>query len=455
MNKIIHPMEAEELMAYLDGELSKSRAAVAAAHLGECAECKEMVEGLRRVSQEMRAWELEVPERGSGQVRVAGVEMPFAIADALGKRRGTAMVGVKHRWRQLFGIHGSRLAWAGGVAGVIVVLAVSVNLISRNGDTVFSQVGSALNDDRLPQAVRPKETVGLVAPAARPAGPPHALPGRGRRETARAQATSEMSSSLENRPSDRADERGGGGTANELSNLQGSLPTANGPMIIRTADLKLTTKELDKARARIEGILKQHHGYVGDLAEGDAAGGARTLTATLRVPADQLDSVVSELKALGHVDSESQGGQDVTSQYVDLKARQANAQNTEKRLTDLLNQRTGKLSDVLQVEQELDRVRGEIEQMEAQRKTMANQISFATLSLTVSEEYKAQLEAVPPTTGTRLRNSAVEGYRSMVDGVVSVVLFLLSSGPSLLLWAAVLFFPARGAWRMMRRRWAA
>jgi hypothetical protein len=163
---------------------------------------------------------------------------------------------------------------------------------------------------------------------------------------------------------------------------------------------------------------------------------------------------VSGLKALGHVDSESQGGQDVTSQYVDLQARLGNARNTEKRLTDLLNQRTGKLSDVLQVEQELDRVRGEIEQMEAQRKTMANQVTFATLSLTVSEEYKAQLEAVPPTTGMRLRNGAVEGYRGMVDGIVGVILFLLSSGPSLLLWGAVLFFPARGAWRMMRRRWA-
>jgi hypothetical protein len=154
------------------------------------------------------------------------------------------------------------------------------------------------------------------------------------------------------------------------------------------------------------------------------------------------------------VDSESQGGQDVTSQYVDLQARLENARNTEKRLTDLLNQRTGRLSDVLQVEQEVDRVRGEIEQMEAQRKTMANQVTFATLTLTVAEEYKAQLEAVPPSTRTRLRNAAVDGYRSMVDGIVGVILFSLSSGPSLLLWCGVLFFPARGAWRMARRRWA-
>jgi hypothetical protein len=35
----------------------------------------------------------------------------------------------------------------------------------------------------------------------------------------------------------------------------------------------------------------------------------------------------------------------------------------------------------------------------------------------------------------------------MVDGVVSLVLFLLENGPSLLFWLVVLFFPARLAWK--------
>ncbi|MGA7685791.1 MAG: DUF4349 domain-containing protein [Terriglobales bacterium] len=112
-------------------------------------------------------------------------------------------------------------------------------------------------------------------------------------------------------------------------------------MIIRTADLKLTTKELDKARGSVESIVRQRHGYIGDLAVNGLADGECMLTATLRVPADQLDAVMKELKALGRVASESQGGQDVTSQYVDLRARLANSRNTEKRLTDLLSQCTG------------------------------------------------------------------------------------------------------------------
>ena len=222
-------------------------------------------------------------------------------------------------------------------------------------------------------------------------------------------------------------------------------------MIIRTAQLSVITKEFDKARANLEAILKRHRGYVGELKANDTTGSGRTLTATLRVPADQLDATLTEVKALGRVESESQSGQDVTSQYVDLQARLANARNTEQRLTDLLRNRTGKLSDVLEVEQELDRVRGQIEQMEAERKTMANQVSYATLNATISEDYKAQLQVVPPSTATRLSNAAVDGYRSMVDGVLSLALFLLSNGPSLLLWGAILFMPARFVWKKARR----
>ncbi len=226
-------------------------------------------------------------------------------------------------------------------------------------------------------------------------------------------------------------------------------------MIIRTADLSLITKEFDKARANLDAILKRHRGYVGELKAGGSTGSGRTLSATLRVPADQLDATLSEIKTLGRVESESQSGQDVTSQYVDLQARLTNARNTEQRLTDLLRDRTGKLSDVLAVEQELDRVRGEIERMEAERKNMSNQVSFATLNATISEDYKAQLQVVPPSTSTRLSNAAVDGYRSMVDGVVDLALFLLSNGPSLLLWGVILFMPARMLWKKVRRTFAA
>jgi len=96
-------------------------------------------------------------------------------------------------------------------------------------------------------------------------------------------------------------------------------------------------------------------------------------------------------------------------------------------------------------------VREEIERMEGERRLMAKQAAYATLTATVTEEYKAPARALPDSLGTRFRNAAVDGYQSVVNFIVGLALFLVSDGPMLLLWIAILFFPARWAWRRLRR----
>src|SRR5258708_4298912 len=197
-------------------------------------------------------------------------------------------------------------------------------------------------------------------------------------------------------------------------------------LIVRTTQLTLTTSEFERVRDRIEAILKRHQGYIGALSVMAPDGAARTLEATLRMPADQLEAATTELKTLGRVESESQSGEEVTQQYVDLEARLTNAKNTEQRLTDLLRQRTGKLADVLAVEKEIDEVREKIERMEAEKKGLANRVDFGTLTVKVNENYKAQIQVLPSSFLTSFQNAAVEGYRSMIQGLVSVIVVVLS-----------------------------
>jgi hypothetical protein len=239
------------------------------------------------------------------------------------------------------------------------------------------------------------------------------------------------------------------GTASSRLPLPAPAPTA--AMIARTAQLQLTTRDFDHIRARLDDILKRHHGYFGELNVTTPTDAGRTLTGKLQIPADQLDATLSEIKPLGHVDSESQSGEEVTQSYTDLEARLDNSRHAEQRIVDLLRDRTGKLSDVLEAERELSRVRGEIEQMEAERKALLTRVDYSTLTLTVNEEYKSQLH-VADSTPTKFRNAAVDGFRSMAGSLVSVALFLLSDGPVLLLWAAILFFPVRFAWRLWKAR---
>ncbi len=144
-------------------------------------------------------------------------------------------------------------------------------------------------------------------------------------------------------------------------------------------------------------------------------------------------------------------GEEVTQQYVDLVARLKNARVTEQRLAQILAQRTGKVADVLEVEREIARVRGEIERMDAQRKTLENQVAFASVRFELREEYQAQLNVTPPSTATRLRNAAVEGYKSATENAIGLAEFLLNAGPTLLLWGLIFYWPARLLWRRFRR----
>lgn len=99
------------------------------------------------------------------------------------------------------------------------------------------------------------------------------------------------------------------------------------------------------------------------------------------------------------------------------------------------------------MEEQLDKVRGEIETAEAEQKSLSDQIELATVQLRVSEEFKQPLAVERTGILTRIRNSAVQGIQTAADGAVGFVTWLLSTGPSLLLIAALLFFPVRWLWK--------
>lgn len=416
-----HLIEPEELMAYLDGELATERAVEAAAHLEGCEECQELAAELRKMSQEMMGWEVEELEPAE--------EMPIAIRAALQDVPTKSRKALKPKgWRMLLTQRG--LAWAGGALGLALFFIVfGVSRLRPAPQT-------------LERRSEPIEAYITPAPAATPDS------------SFSGYASINKLQKSESAPGYQDRLRSGEGTQGKLVREEddaadhASVPEI--PMIARTAGLTLVAKDFDKTRASVEEILKRHNGYIGELSVSVPSDAGRTLTATLRVPAPQLEAALAELKQLGQVENESQGGEEVTAQYVDLAARLANAQHTEKRLTEILSSRTGKLQDVLKVELEIDRVRGEIEQMQAEKKELTTRVAFATLNATVKEEYKATLQGAPPSTGSRFRNAAVDGYNTVVEGLIDVGLFLLSSGPSLLIWAAILFFPVRWLWRKLR-----
>jgi hypothetical protein len=407
MSTTTHPVAPEEVMAFLDGELSVDRVQSVSAHIETCAECREVRDTFRNTLRSVAEWTI-TPAPGQIEDRVRKASAAIQILPEYG------FLGSVRRFWSLRPF----LAWSGAA---LAALLVFLGLTSMRYDRMSSKSISSVAEQETSGHGNWMDQSRKKEP---PASPRPAFSGSDVNLYFQEHGRNQVSLALEQ------------------------------PMIARTASLSIVVKDFDASRAALDAILARHNGYAAGLNVATPQGAARALQGSLRIPAPQLAAAVVELKALGRVEVETQSGEEVTQQHADLVARLKNSRETEQRLQDVLRTRTGKVKDVLEVEEEIARVRGEIEQMEAEQQNLEHRVSFATIDLKLAEEYKAQLTSPAPSAGMQLRNAIVNGFRSVYESVFGIILLFAESGPTLLLWLAILFIPARLLWRRYQRAYA-
>jgi hypothetical protein len=158
-------------------------------------------------------------------------------------------------------------------------------------------------------------------------------------------------------------------------------------MIIRTGTARVQVDSLEAAIASVRSLAQQLGGQLANLSVQTGEDRNRQATLEVKVPAARFDEALGRLEPLGDVESVEVQAQDVGEEYVDIAARVANARRLEERLIQLLDTRTGKLADVLNVERELARVREEIDRMEGRLRYLRSRIAVSTLTLTVHESF--------------------------------------------------------------------
>lgn len=424
-----HVVTPEEIMAYRDGELSAERAGVVAAHLHSCSNCQEMSEVLGDASQLLASWKIAL-----------------LASDASFERRLSEMAAsspaAKHPWigsRLL--IFGRRHWFLSGLLGSAAAIALVVGMASVSAPRKQVVTRAVREENRLLAQSLQTEPADQAPASAEELQPQEMQHSRVRAELDA--VTAQRDALLERFQMEQL--------TSSLANPREAttMPQGSAPMIARTVSLSLVVRDFEASRLTLDAVLARHRGYAANLNASTQQNAARSLQASLRIPAAELSASVAELKALGHIENESQTGEEVTQQHADLVARLRNSREAEQRLEAILLQRTGKIGDVLAVEQEIARVRGEIEQMEAQQKSLEHRVDFATIDLNLAEEYKAEMGTPSPSISTRFHNALVVGYRNARDSVVGLLVFFAEYGPCALIWLAVL---AALAW-FLRRRW--
>jgi hypothetical protein len=157
------------------------------------------------------------------------------------------------------------------------------------------------------------------------------------------------------------------------------------PMIIRTGQVSIEVDSIDPAVTRVRNLAKAFGGYIGSSSIQRGAENVKTATLVIDVPEERLDGVLGQLTPIGRVESVNMTARDVGEEYVDFEARVANSMREEQQLAVLLATRTGKLKDVLDLERELARVRGEIEHYEGHLRYLKAHATMSALDVTVHE----------------------------------------------------------------------
>ncbi|OLD59544.1 MAG: hypothetical protein AUF60_05125 [Gemmatimonadetes bacterium 13_1_20CM_69_28] len=156
-------------------------------------------------------------------------------------------------------------------------------------------------------------------------------------------------------------------------------------MIIRAGQANIEVDSLEPAVALVRTLARQLGGYIANTAMQTGRGQVRSATLEVKVPANRFDEGLSGLAPIGKLESVNVSAEDVGEEFTDATARMANARRLETRLIELIATRTGKLKDVLDVEQELARVREEIERYEGRLRYLQAHAALSTLTICVHE----------------------------------------------------------------------
>jgi hypothetical protein len=200
--------------------------------------------------------------------------------------------------------------------------------------------------------------------------------------------------------------------------LPSALPRT---MLVRTGRASMQVDSLEQGMNRVRELARSSGALVGNTSVQSGRDRLRSAMLELRIPSDRFDDLVAGLRALGKLEAIDVNVADVGEEFVDVTARVANARQLERRLIDLLATRTGKLSDVLEVEHELARVREEIERYEGHLRYLRERAAVSTLAVTVHEP----VPVIADHPGTNpIGEAAKQAWRNFVALVATAIAWL-------------------------------
>lgn len=233
---------------------------------------------------------------------------------------------------------------------------------------------------------------------------------------------------------------GGGGGGNAMRMSIESVD-ADGPKIVRTAELNLLVADCAASLKKVEELVKTEAGFVEASTLRENAGDI-----TLRVPSARLDEVRAKLREFAiRVTQDSVGASDVTKQYYDSEARLRSLRAQEQQFLEIMK-KAHTVPDVLSVTKSLDDVREQIEQEDADFRRMKDQVELAKIEVHLRSQ---SIAGAHWSAGASTR-SAWNDLLASLASVGDFLIWLVVNIPVIVLWIVIVFLLLAVGWYVLR-----
>jgi len=174
-------------------------------------------------------------------------------------------------------------------------------------------------------------------------------------------------------------------TSEDVTYVQGAEPKTapQERVVIYNAQVSLETTDIQGCLQKIRGLAEGYGGYVASSSRSSYGIQSRAEMG-IRVPKDKFHAAIQQIEAYGKVLDESTTSEDVTQQYIDVKARLSNMLKQEERLREILAMATT-VDEVLRVENELTRIRGEIDSLQGQINYLEGNAEMSLIQVLLTE----------------------------------------------------------------------
>lgn len=211
--------------------------------------------------------------------------------------------------------------------------------------------------------------------------------------------------------------------------------------ISKNAQLEIKVKSLDDSMNFITNKTNSYKGYIVSSSSYAPNTDYETKTAniSLRVPSDSLDQFLKEIKTYAkETIHESIFTQDITEEYIDVKAKITSLESSEQRLTKLLD-KTESVKEIVEVEKELSRLRGEIDSLKGRFKFIENSVVTSLVRIYM-EEIPNPVSISDPSWNTRdIALDAIKALSSFGQFIISVIVFIFVFTPVWILIAGLIY----------------